>query len=307
MFTVPPASRAGYVLRARKVAHWDGRFSIMVGSSAQSGATPSTTYRIGSVAAVDTGERTQRAQSFGANAHDYDRYRPRPPEEAVEWLLPRGCRAAVDIGAGTGALTRLLVGRVPEVIAVEPDARMRAVLADAVPGAVPLDGRAEALPLGDASVDGVLGSSMWHWVDEPAAVAEAARVLRPGGVLGVLWSGADRRAPWIAELLGRSERGRGRPEPEQRRHREVHLPPDAPFGAPETMTLEWTRPTTVEALIRMVGTYSGIITMSDTARAEYFAALDARARELGAAAADAEIQQPMRCFCWRAVRLPIRD
>jgi hypothetical protein len=73
------------------------------------------------------------------------------------------------------------------------------------------------------------------------------------------------------------------------------------------MTLEWTRPTTVEALIRMAGTYSGIITMSDTARAEYFAALDARARELGAAAADAEIQQPMRCFCWRAVRLPIRD
>lgn len=262
----------------------------------------SARYPTGSVAIVDTGERALRAQSFGAIAHDYDRYRPRPPEEAVEWLLPRGCRAAVDIGAGTGALTRLLVGRVPEVIAVEPDARMRAVLTDAVPGAVALEGRAEALPLGDASVDAVLGSSMWHWVDEAAAVAEAARVLRPGGVLGVLWSGADRRAPWIAELLGRREPRRGSPEPEHRRHREVHLPSDAPFGAPETMTLEWTRPTTIEALVRMAGTYSGVITMSDTARAEYFAALDARARELRGAAAVAEVQQPMRCFCWRAVR-----
>lgn len=220
----------------------------------------------------------------------------------MEWLLPRGCRVAVDIGAGTGALTGLLVGRVPEVIAVEPDVRMRAVLADAVPDAVPLEGRAEALPVGDSSVDAVLGSSMWHWVDERAAIAEAARVLRPGGVLGVLWSGIDRRAPWIAELLARPQPQPRAPERPRQRHRDVNLPPEAPFGAPETVTLEWTRPTTIEALIRMAGTYSGIITMSDSARAEYFAALDARAGELGAAAADTEIQQPMRCFCWRAVR-----
>jgi ubiquinone/menaquinone biosynthesis C-methylase UbiE len=146
-------------------------------------------------------DRSARALSFGAIAEDYDRFRPGPPRKIVDWVLPRQCEAAVDIGAGTGALTRELLRCVRHVIAVEPDPRMSAVLAARVPRASVVSGRAEELPLRDRSVDAVVGSSMWHWVDEARAAIEAARVLRPGGVLGLLWSGPDRSQGWLAELL----------------------------------------------------------------------------------------------------------
>ena len=89
--------------------------------------------------------------------------------------------AAVDLGAGTGALTRLLVGRADEVVAVEPDDRMRAVLAEAVPGARAVAGRGEAIPLPDDSADAVLASSSWHWMETVPTLREIARVLVPGG------------------------------------------------------------------------------------------------------------------------------
>jgi trans-aconitate methyltransferase len=72
-------------------------------------------------------QKAARAASFGAAASHYERYRPGPPVEAVDWILPAHVRTVVDLGAGTGALTRLLVGRADEVVAVEPDDRMRAV------------------------------------------------------------------------------------------------------------------------------------------------------------------------------------
>src|SRR5579863_3056278 len=82
--------------------------------------------------------------------------------------------------------------------------RMSEVLSERLPGVTVLSGRAEAIPLPDASVDAVVGSSMWHWVDEGRATAEVARVLRPGGVLGLLWNGPDRSQRWLAELLAES-------------------------------------------------------------------------------------------------------
>src|ERR1700734_3882506 len=87
--------------------------------------------------------KAARASSFGGAATLYERYRPGPPVEAVEWVLPERVRTVVDLGAGTGALTRLLVGRADEIVAVEPDHRMRAVLSEEVPGARPADGRGE--------------------------------------------------------------------------------------------------------------------------------------------------------------------
>ena len=70
-------------------------------------------------------EKAKRSGSFGEFASLYERYRPGPPIAAAEWMLPEGCRSVADLGAGTGALTRLLVDRVGEVIVVEPDDRMR--------------------------------------------------------------------------------------------------------------------------------------------------------------------------------------
>ena len=91
-----------------------------------------------------------RATSFGQVAGDYDRVRPGTPE-ALDWLVPQNCEIAVDIAAGTGVFTRALQRRAAHVIAVEPDDRMRAVLAARSPGVRALAGRGEAIPAPDAS------------------------------------------------------------------------------------------------------------------------------------------------------------
>lgn len=122
------------------------------------------------------------ARSFGAQADAYDRGRPGWPVEAVDAVgLPREA-TVVDLAAGTGKLTRVLAERFDRVLAVEPDAGMRALN----PGS--LAGSAEAIPLEDASADGVFVAEAFHWFDAPTALAEIARVLRPGGALALLWN-----------------------------------------------------------------------------------------------------------------------
>jgi len=148
-------------------------------------------------------DREARRLSFGSVAADYDRYRPSPPPQALDWLIPPGATAILDLAAGTGAVTREIMARNPRparVVAVEPDARMRAVLAARCPGAEVLDGQGEAIPLPDASVDAVLISAAWHWLDPGRAVPEITRVLRVGGTLGVIWTYRDDRVPWVAEF-----------------------------------------------------------------------------------------------------------
>ena len=132
-----------------------------------------------------------RSGSFGEVAAQYERFRPGPPVAAVDWLLPAHVERVVDLGAGTGALTRLLRGRADDIVAVEPDDRMRSVLVDEVPAARAVAGRGEAIPLPDGTVDAVLASSSWHWMDPVPTLGEVGRVLKPGGVLGALWTGPD--------------------------------------------------------------------------------------------------------------------
>ena len=112
--------------------------------------------------------QAERSGSFGAIAEDYDRLRPLPRRRrSTGWSRP-GCQVAVDVAAGTGLLTRALAARVPEVIAVEPDDRMRGVLSERTPGVRALSGYGEAIPLPDESADAVFVSSAWHWMDESA-------------------------------------------------------------------------------------------------------------------------------------------
>jgi SAM-dependent methyltransferase len=145
-------------------------------------------------------DRETRRLSFGSVAADYDRYRPPPPPQALDWLIPPGAQAILDLGAGTGHVTRELIRRARRVVAVEPDERMRAVLAARCPGAEALEGRGEDIPLPDASVDAVVISAAWHWLDPERAVPEITRVLRVGGTLGVIWISRDNRVPWVAEF-----------------------------------------------------------------------------------------------------------
>jgi SAM-dependent methyltransferase len=248
--------------------------------------------------------------SFGAIAEDYDRLRAGPPEAAVDWLLPAGCQVAVDLGAGTGLLTRALARKVPQVVAVEPDERMAAVLrARASDGQFAgirvAQGRGEAIPVPDASADGVFASSSWHWLDPERAPREIARVLRDGGRLGVIWTSRDRGTDWVREVESfrdRSvERADDRDEQWPPHHREVSLPGDL-FGSVESASFSFTRRMTINDFVDMLATYSGAITASPQDRDAGLA----RARAvLGRRFPGAsQIDVPMRSRCFRADRLP---
>jgi len=141
------------------------------------------------------------AKVFGSEADRYQRMRPSYPPAAVDFVLAgRPPGRLLDVGAGTGKLTRLLLDRAEQLVAVEPDPQMRAVLAAELPTAEVLDGTAERLPLPDASVDAIFAGQAFHWFARPATDRELARVLRPGGVVGLIWNMPDRSVPWLPEL-----------------------------------------------------------------------------------------------------------
>jgi SAM-dependent methyltransferase len=141
------------------------------------------------------------ARSFGSQAARYDRYRPSYPAEAIEHVLAGlRPRRVLDLGAGTGKLTADLLARADAVVAVEPDAQMRALLTERVPAAEVRSGSAERLDLSDASVDAVFVGQAFHWFARPAADREIARVLRPGGIAGLLWNYPDLEVDWVPEL-----------------------------------------------------------------------------------------------------------
>lgn len=130
--------------------------------------------------------------AFGRAAREYELGRPEWPDELVDRAVAdlglRGDATVLDLGAGTGKLTRALVRRFAHVVAVEPDDAMRAVLEEVVPGAEALAASAESIPLDDASVDAVFSAEAFHWFASEETVAEIVRVLRPGGGLVILWN-----------------------------------------------------------------------------------------------------------------------
>jgi SAM-dependent methyltransferase len=150
------------------------------------------------------------SRSFELVVDEYERGRPEYPDEAIEWVaaeldLGPG-RTVVDVGAGTGKLTRALVETGAHVIAVEPGAAMLAELQRVVPGVDSLRSAAESLPLGDASVDAITAGSAFHWFRHDEALPEFRRVLRPGGGIALLWNSRDRERSLqkeISELINR--------------------------------------------------------------------------------------------------------
>jgi SAM-dependent methyltransferase len=143
-------------------------------------------------------------QGFGAGADAYERGRPSYPPDAVAWLVDAlqigADTTLVDLAAGTGKLTRLLAPTGAWIAAVEPVDEMRALLRHTLPEAAALAATAEALPFAPASVDAVTVAQAFHWFDATTAFAELARVLRPGGRLGLIWNARDSSVDWVAEL-----------------------------------------------------------------------------------------------------------
>lgn len=200
------------------------------------------------------GDRSERSLSFGAQAAAYERGRPSYPPEAIDWMLaPDGAapiRDVLDLGAGTGKLTTRLVERGLDVVAVDPIAEMLDVLRTALPGTPALLGTAEHIPLPDSCVDAVLVAQAWHWFDPQRAAAEVARVLRPGGRLGLVWNTRDERLGWVREfgdIVGRNTT-----------ETRVELPER--FTGLETHRVEWTSYVTQQALIDYVASRSYCIT-----------------------------------------------
>jgi SAM-dependent methyltransferase len=138
--------------------------------------------------------------AFAEVAGAYERGRPGYPEEAVRWLVGEDQLDVVDLGAGTGKLTRALVGLGHRVTAIEPLPEMLEHLPEAAPGAFALLGNAEVIPLPDAYADVVTCAQSFHWFDHAVALPEIARVLRPGGRLALVWNSRDDRDPWMARL-----------------------------------------------------------------------------------------------------------
>jgi SAM-dependent methyltransferase len=139
-----------------------------------------------------------RRLTFGAHADAYERARPAWPEEAARWLVPKDAELVVELGAGTGKLTRAVAAVGVRVVAVEPDPRMLAVLRGLELEGV--EGSAEAIPLGDGVADAVVAGSSLHWFELERALPEIHRVLRPGGRFGFGWNHRDDRHPAIARM-----------------------------------------------------------------------------------------------------------
>ena len=211
--------------------------------------------------AFDEWHRVQ-ANSFGAAADVYERGRPPYPAAAIDWLIPAHAARVADVGAGTGKLTRQLRERGLDVIAVEPSAGMREQLRRAVPEVPVVGGTAEQIPLADGTVDVVLVAQAWHWFDPERAVPEVARVLAPGGRLGLLWNRRVEDEDWVAELStvigSRGTPGSGR-----------HFPDiGPPFGPVERRSVEWLHRLSRAEMTDWVASRSYVITLPDAQRHE---------------------------------------
>jgi SAM-dependent methyltransferase len=201
-----------------------------------------------------------QANSFGPAAAAYERGRPPYPEDALDWLLPTGRPRVVDLGAGTGKLTRQIAARGLPVTAVDPSDGMLEQLRLVLPGVPAHRGTAEAIPLPDHSVDAAVCAQAWHWVDTARAVPELARVLSPGGTLGLIWNLRDETSDWVRRL------GEILNSPEE--DRATDLAP--PFGPVERRRFRWTHRLDLDQLLDLVASRSYVILMAPGEREALF-------------------------------------
>jgi ubiquinone/menaquinone biosynthesis C-methylase UbiE len=269
---------------------------------------------VGETSAGD--EISRRAASFGGAAAAYALHRPDYPVAAITWALEPVAEVGrpletLDLGAGTGKLTALLAGLSTDadpvhVVAVEPDPQMLAELRRQLPGVTALAGRAEDIPLPDASVDAVFAGQAAHWFDLDRALPEIARVLRPGGVLAGLWNADDASVGWVAGLHEASGRRTVVPilgaEHEARSTSDWMSDVGKQFFLPaEENTFSHSHIRTAESMVQTLGTHSLFLIMEDAEREAVLA--DVRAFLAATPeTASGEFALPLVTLALRAVR-----
>jgi len=213
--------------------------------------------------------RAERAASFARVADAYEQARPGYPADAVLWLAGETPCDVVDLGAGTGKLTRSLAALGHHVVAVEPLGEMLDRLRATVPGVTAVMGSAESMPLPDGAADVVACAQAFHWFDQEAALAEIARVLRPGGRIALVWNVRDERVPWVSELsdamVGRTGVDRGAAAP---------IEQSGLYGPVEHATFEHTQTVDRDALRALVLSRSYCAVLPEEERAPILGRVD---------------------------------
>jgi len=207
-----------------------------------------------------------------SDAADYEAARPSYPPEAVAWLVENlriaPARRVVDLAAGTGKLTRLIAPAGADLIAAEPVAGMRDTFRSVLPAVPILGTTAEELAFRDASLDAVTVAQAFHWFDHERAIAELARVLRPGGRVGLVWNARDRSVDWVNgvwSIMDRIEkRAPWRDHDEWSDSAYTDLPG---FGELHTARFTHEHAVTPEAMVRRVASVSHVAVLPDTERA----------------------------------------
>lgn len=241
-------------------------------------------------------QRPDPALSFGAVADEYDRARPSYPAEAVKWLVGSDFAHVLEVGAGTGKLTVPLQELGHRVIATDPLEPMLRRLVTRLPTVRAVIADAEHIPLRARSVDVVLGAQAFHWFDPERALPEIARVLRPGGHLGLAWNLRDERVPWVRRL------GALIGTPEQQADPTHVLLGSHLFGFVETATYRFWQHLDRPRLRDLVSSRSAVVSMSEPERDRLLRKVDDLYDEYGRGADG--MLMPYVTHCYRAVVRP---